>query len=166
MDLNKIKKVDLKRSDVNWEASDPLNGKYVFRKKVYITDASYASDALRPPDVLKWVTDNDETGDSSVLMYKYEYGAEEVTMEDKDYWPEPLKPDENHHYKFPPDALLMKIPLERQIDKIEADQKATEAEATGNRLAYLADAERAGAGLGGDSSVDKILEDTKGKVRF
>lgn len=166
MDLNKIKFVDLKRSDVNWDASDPLKGKYVFRKKVYITQASYASDSLRPPHVLKWVTDNDETGDSSVMNYKYEFGAEEVNYKDRDYWPEPLMPNETGHYKFYPDALLMKIPVERQLEKIEADQKATQAEADGNRLAYMADAERAGAGLGGDSSVDKILENTQGKVRF
>jgi hypothetical protein len=126
MHLNEIKMVDLVRTEWNKSLSDPKNGKYSWEgQKVYIVQdkSTYGDANLRPDHVLRWVAaDEDEPANDNRETYRWDYQAEEVKVEDELYYPEPMKPDVNGHYRFK-DMMLMQIPLPVWVAKMEADQK-------------------------------------------
>jgi len=102
--------VDLNRSPWDKERSDRAKGIYYFNgPKVYIKKSDYDDSASRPAHVLKWI-------DVDRLPYmRAKFGAEPVTPSDP-YWPEPMPPNAEGHYKYI-DAILVKIAdMEGYID--------------------------------------------------
>jgi hypothetical protein len=150
MNLNEVKMVDLKRTEWDHELSDPLSGRYIWKgPKTYIVQdkATYGDANLRPPHILRWVCqDEDDPSMDNVESYKWDFQAEPVKMEDFDYYPEPMKPDVNHQYKFK-DMLLMKIPLELWVAKMEKDQNRANNWATQERRAFETSTQAEGAEL-------------------
>jgi hypothetical protein len=110
MTLADVKIVDLKLSDVDWDNSDPDKGKYIFRKKVYYERATDSTGRKTFP---KFVTD-DEQG--NIQDWKYSYGAQFVTSEDRDFWPEPLEPDTEHQFRQASDHVA---PIEQPLGELE-----------------------------------------------
>jgi len=156
MNLNEIKIVDLKKSDVNWDLSDPSKGKYVFHKKVYYGRTGEPGDKYFP----KWVTD-DKMG--NIQNWTYSFDASEVKWEDKEYWPEPLRPNATHGYDFI-DAVLMKINIEMWVDKVERERKMANEQVSNNKKAFNAKMESEGAELNVDMETERAFE--AGKIRL
>lgn len=88
---------------------DKKAGKYVFKNKVYI---SWRDPATRPPHYVKW----NRNTPYDVEGWKVKWNYSEVTIEDP-YWPEGVKPNEEGHYVYRTDMILMKCPLENYVEK-------------------------------------------------
>ena len=117
--------VDLKASVLDDGLSDRKTGKVVFKKKVYIDYQGVK--AARPLFRFAWCTNNPY----AVVDWQQKWpGADFVGVND-DYWPESGAVDANGHYFYPPDAILMKIPIDSylkqrklEIEKSERGPKA------------------------------------------
>lgn len=108
--LRDIKLIDLRRSKLK-RGSDPKKGIYKFEPngKVYV---SWKDPTARPPDYVKW----NRNTPYDIESWKIKWGYSEVTLEDP-YWPEGIKPNEEGHYVYATDMILMKCPLERYVEK-------------------------------------------------
>jgi len=121
--LSEIRFVDLKRSKVDWEKSQPQSGKYVFRGDPAYVD--YVSDEAPLPDhKVQWVNHNPYNVD----RWRYKYGYEIVKWQDKLYWPEGFEPNAEGRYQYR-DTILMMCPadvyVERKRKEIERSERAT-----------------------------------------
>ena len=146
-----IKVVDLKRSKVNWDKSDPKKGKYVFEPngKKYI---DYNSDASALPDHKVQPCRNHPY---DIDSWKYTHDYDFVTWEDKLYWPEGLVPNEEGHYVFK-DLIWMQCPA-----MLYAERKRREIEkAAGARKAAIrqfeSDAKKDGVGIDSQTLADLL----------
>jgi hypothetical protein len=110
MQLRDIKLVDLRRSKLK-RSSNPKKGIYEFEPggKVYI---SWKDSATRPPHYVKW----NRNTPYDIARWKTLWDYSEVTIEDP-YWPEGMKPNEEGHYVYATDMILMKCPLENYVEK-------------------------------------------------
>ncbi len=153
MILSDFKIVDLKRSDINWDASDESKGIYKFNHKVYYNRIPEPGDKYFP----KWCTDDNE---GNLQNWIYGFDASEIKYEDKDYWPEPMKPNATHGYKFK-DAVLMRVNLEMWVDKVEKDRKMANGQVAANKAAFNAQTAMEGASLDVDPETIKAFEEGK-----
>jgi hypothetical protein len=116
--------VDLKRSGIDWDRSDPVAGQYHFNKpKVYLRWSDYKDSSTRLDYVYRWVAYDDKDDFRNINKWKWDMDADFVYGSDKsnEVWPELIgKPgvDNLYHYM---DMVLMKIPLLKYIEKREED---------------------------------------------
>jgi len=136
--------VDLKRSKWDKERSDKSKGRYYFTEKVYVKTSDYRDDAIRPGYVFSFVGYDEQDPQSGFSYWQMHYAAEPVTEAD-DYWPEPLKPNENGHYKFI-DSILIKVPTEVWVNKVLEDRGRYDKSAKGLQKSFQDTAKAAGAG--------------------
>jgi hypothetical protein len=110
MQLRDIKLIDLRRSKLK-RGSDPKKGIYKFEPngKIYV---SWKDPATRPPDYVKW----NRNTPYDVERWRTLWNYSEVTIGDP-YWPEGVRPNEDGHYVYSTDMILMKCPLENYIEK-------------------------------------------------
>jgi hypothetical protein len=150
MHLGQIKLVDLKRSQIDEEKSDPKKNKYFFKKKVH-TKYPFADDAY----AYKWNT-IDETPNriSPEEEWKILYNFDYVVAGQDSVWPEGAKLDANNHYVFG-DAILMKCRIEDYLAKrkkeVAKSEKAYKAEVD----KYRASLRRVGRQVKGKVDVDE-----------
>jgi hypothetical protein len=142
--------VDLRRSDWDKERSNRKKGHYFWNgdsktSKVYVKDSDYRDDAIRPPYVFFFVGYDEQDPQSGFGYWNMHYGAEAVTESD-DYWPEPLKPDSNGHYKFI-DSILVKVPVENWVDKVEGDRDKYDRSAENLHKSFNEQARAAGCAM-------------------
>lgn len=103
--------VDLRASEIDKSLSDRKTGKLVFRKKVYIDYKGVKS--ARPLFRFAWCTNNPY----AVVDWQQKWpGTDFVSVAD-DYWPEAGNVDANGHYFYPPDAVLMRIPIRAYLEQ-------------------------------------------------
>ena len=121
--LYEIKIVDMKKSEIDKKLSNPDKDQYVFIKKVYTTHAmrdnvwqfKWGRDAL--PGMGSRM-------ENTPQLWKADFGATYVVQEDG-YWPEGIPRNSQGHYLYPNgDAVLVKIPFERYVEKVDADRQA------------------------------------------
>lgn len=110
MQLRDIQLIDLRRSKLK-RGADPKKGIYKFEPngKIYV---SWKDPATRPPHYVKW----NRNTPYDVERWRTLWDYSEVTIEDP-YWPEGIKPNEEGHYVYATDMILMKCPLERYVEK-------------------------------------------------
>jgi len=120
--LSDVHIVDLNQSEWDKDRSEPEKGRYYFTKKVYSKSSDYRDDAIRPKHVLKWIMYDKAEDFATMNHYRSKYNAETVIAGDP-YWPEPLVPDSEGKYVFPPDTILVKIPLEIWVEKLLLDKQ-------------------------------------------
>lgn len=127
MNLREIQKhmVDLRRSEWDKERSDPKTGKYFFTngKKVYLTFNDYKDSQTRPNFAYRWVAYDEKNDFRNFMSWQQNLQAEVARYDDPlvEVWPEPLVPDAEGKYKYK-DLVLMRIPLEVWVNKIEEDR--------------------------------------------
>ena len=139
--------VDLRRSDVNWEMSDPKKGKYTFRdgKKVYLRFDDYKDSATRPSWKYQWVAYDDKDDFRNFNNWKMKFNAEPVMAgRTAEIWPEPLTPTVEGHYRYM-DLILMRVPLDLWIDKLEDDRKLYDKAREGLDKKFRSEAKAEGA---------------------
>ena len=116
--------VDLKRSGVDWDRSDPVAGQYHFNApKVYLRWKDYKDASTRLNFVYRWVAYDNTDDFRNINKWKWDFGAEFVVASDKsnEVWPELIgKPGTDGFYHYM-DMVLMKIPLLKWLEKREAD---------------------------------------------
>jgi len=115
--------VDLRRSEVDWDRSSRKDGRYVFTKKVYLRFDDYKDSATRPEFVYRWVAYDKSDDFRNMNQWAMEYNAEVVQATDPtaEVWPETVVPTAEGHYRYM-DLILMRIPLLRWLEKLEADR--------------------------------------------
>lgn len=136
--------VDLRRSKWDKERTDRHKGKYHFTEKVYVKDSDYRDDTIRPDYVFQFVGFSEQDPQSGFGYWQMHYSAEPVTESDE-YWPEPLIPDSNGHYKFV-DSILVKVPVGVWVDKVIADRKRYDKSAQDIQKSFREQAAAAGCG--------------------
>lgn len=111
--------LDLKASKVDTEKSTPAN--YVFKG-----DKKYYSKRSKPKFITKWCTvpNEKERGVPLLKSWEFLYGFTPVKFNDFDYWVEGITPDGSGHC-IHGDAILVKIPIEKYVEKVKADRKAS-----------------------------------------
>jgi len=121
--LRDIDIIDMNRSIVDEERSEPENGLYFFKEKVSITDKSYKDAATCPDDVLKWgvMTEDGRQIRKWRLVYNFDF----VVHKEDPYYPEGAELDGEGHWIFG-DAILMKCPLELHMQRKQKDLKTAE----------------------------------------
>ena len=144
-DLNK-RMVDLRRSEINWDLSSREDGKYQFIKKVYLRFDDYKDSSTRPNYVYRWVAYDDKDDFRNFNHWKMELDAEVVNASDatNEVWPETLTPTSEGHYRYM-DLILMRIPLLRWLQKLEADSKRFDKAREGLDRKFRAEAHAEGA---------------------
>lgn len=129
--LKDIHIVDLNRSEIDEEKSDKKKNRFVFKKRVYVTDAAYKDAQTRPPYKFEWaaldkIGHSDPDGDSSGVQTYFGMGYDFVTKDDP-YYPEGANRNSEGHYVFK-DAILMKCDfgawLRRRARDIDRSNKA------------------------------------------
>ena len=144
--------VDLDKSKLDMEKSDPKRGAFVFDKvpnaKVYVPKKSaYAKDAsLLPPVMVFPVSRMEDDLQSGITYWRFEYGAEPIVAGVDPYWPEPLKPDAEGHYVYK-DTIFVKVDTFTWLNKIDKDRKRFDKAADQIGRTFQAQAETAGGGL-------------------
>jgi hypothetical protein len=128
--LRDIKLVDLRRSKIDKKRSDPKQGIYEFEPngKVYV---SWKDPATRPPHYVKWNRNTPYDVEGWKIKWNYSY----VTIDDP-YWPEGVKPNENGHYVYRTDMVLMKCPLEDYVKKRAKEIEKSELAVAAKRREY------------------------------
>lgn len=121
--LYEIKIVDIKKSTIDKEKSVPDRDEYVFTEKVY-TSHPMRDDKWQ----FKWGRDAlpgmGSRMENTPQLWKADFGATYVVPSDG-YWPEGIPRNSQGHYLYPNgDSVLVKIPLERYADKVQADRQA------------------------------------------
>jgi len=121
--LKDIDIIDMERSVVDEERSEPENGLYFFKEKVSITDKSYKDAATCPPDVLKWgrMTEDGRQIRKWRLVFHYDF----VVHKEDPYYPEGAELDGEGHWVFG-DAILMKCPLDVHMQRKVKDLKTAD----------------------------------------
>ena len=127
MNLRDIQKrmVDLRRSDWDKERSVPKNGEYYFKNKVYLTFNDYKDSQTRPNFVYRFVAYDDKDDFRNMMTWTHNFNAEIVRCDDPlvEIWPEMIgKPDAEGKYRYK-DLVLMRIPLEIWLDKMDEDSR-------------------------------------------
>lgn len=117
--------VDLRRSRYDKERSIPRDGIYFFEPngKVYLRFDDYKDDATRPKFAYRWVAYDKSDDFANMRQWSFKWGAVPVRYDDPitEVWPETLTPTAEGHYRYQ-DLILMRIPVEVWIDKIDADR--------------------------------------------
>jgi len=150
VNLNDIKKrmVDLKRSGVDWDKSDPVAGKYEFaNKKVYYHWKDYKDASTRLRYIYRWVAYDANDDFRNINKWKWDFDAELVVATDKsnELWPEIVgKPSSDGYYHYM-DMVLMRIPLVKWLEKKEADSKRYDKAREGLDKKFRAEAAAEGA---------------------
>ena len=139
--LREVKLVDLRRSKVK-KGSDPKKGLYKFEPggKVYV---SWKDPSIRPPHYVKWNRNTPFDVESWKIKWNYSY----VTIEDP-YWPEGIKPNEEGHYVYQTDMVLMKCPLEDYVKKRTKEIEKSELASRAKRREFEDMARKVGGSLG------------------
>lgn len=121
--LKDVKIIDMERSVIDEERSEPENGLYFFKEKVEITDKSYKDASLCPPDVLKWgtMTPDGRQIRKWRLVFHYDF----VVHKEDPYYAEGAELDSEGHWIFG-DAILMKCPLDIHMQRKLGDMKKAE----------------------------------------
>jgi len=126
MMLSDIKKhmIDLRRSEYDKSRSDPAKGQYHWAKKVYLKFDDYKDDQTRPNFVYRWVAFDEDDDFLNFNKWRMKWEAVPVDYKDEavEVYPEPLVPTVEGNYRFM-DMMLMRIPLEVDLDRIEGDRK-------------------------------------------
>jgi hypothetical protein len=128
MNLSDVRRrmVDLKRSGVDWERSDPVNGQYHFNnQKVYLHWDDYKDSSTRPNFKYHWVAYDDKDDFRNIKKWQWDFDAEFVVATDRsnEVWPELIgKPgtDGLYHYM---DMVLMKVPLLKHLETMDENSK-------------------------------------------
>lgn len=125
-DLGSIKIVDMKKSKIDKEKSNPDRDEYVFIEKVYVGNKSHP---MRDEKwQFKWgreaLPGMGLIPENTPMLWNAEFGATYVVPADG-YWPELMTRNSQGHYVYPGgDAVLVKIPLERYVEKVAEDRQA------------------------------------------
>ena len=108
--LSEIQLIDKTRSKLK-KGSDPKKGIYKFEPggKIHV---SWKDPATRPSHYVQW----NRNTPYDVESWRIKWNYSEVTIEDP-YWPEGIKPNEQGHYVYATDMILMKCPLEDYVKK-------------------------------------------------
>ncbi|MHC4752734.1 MAG: hypothetical protein ACYTFW_23040 [Planctomycetota bacterium] len=132
--LRDVRIVDLNKSILDEKASDRDKDIYVFKKKVYVGKQIGKDFKKMRDDVFQFKWGRDPMPGMGLIpentpnLWAADFGATYVTPEDG-YWPELFTRDANGHYKYPNgDAVLVKIPLEKYIEKRKEDIETHEAQ--------------------------------------
>jgi hypothetical protein len=127
--IKDIRIVDMRKSKIDVKKSHPERDEYVFIEKVYLPLRPNKMLSRNPDYKLKW----GKKGSSQTMFADWgqAFGATPVIPEDN-LWPEGLRRDENGHYSFK-DTVLVKIPLDKYLDKREKDIQASDRKQAGIR---------------------------------
>lgn len=121
--LYDIKIVDMKKSKIDKEKSVPDRDEYVFIEKVYTSHPmrdnkwqfKWGREALPGMGLIP---------ENTPMLWHADFGATYVVPADG-YWPELMTRNSQGHYVYPGgDAVLVKIPLERYVEKVTEDRQA------------------------------------------
>jgi len=152
MHLGQIKLIDLKRSEIDKEKSDPKIGKYVFKKKAY-TKYPFADDTYK----YKWNTvDRRPNQISPEEEWKINYKFDYVVVGQDNVWPEGVKPNGEGHYQFG-DAILMKCRIEDYIEKRKHEIAKSEKAYKAKRDEYQASLRKIGRQVKGKVDIDEQM---------
>lgn len=144
MYLSDIKIVDLRFSEWDKKKSDPKDGDYEFTKKVYID--MYGTKETRPPWYFTWCRYEPTSKPPYREFRDWKYsGYSAVNVDEDDYWPEPLAPDNNGNYVFM-DVILVKRPLIDEL-KYRLEKQAKGSSAKEKIQAFQEEMEREGVGV-------------------
>lgn len=121
--LRDIDIIDMERSVIDEERSEPENGLYFFKEKVVISDKSYRDAGTCPPDVLKWGTMTEDG--RQIRKWRLTYHFDFVVHKEDPYYPEGAELDAEGHWIYG-DAVLMKCPLELYMQRKQKDMKRAE----------------------------------------
>jgi len=154
--LQKLNKmiVDLKKSGVDKEKSNPAKGEYVFKNpKVYYKKSD------RPDYVIKWcVMQNSDNNNPMIPLteaWKYQYGFDFVKSSEFDYAVESIRPNGDGYFRVG-DAVLMKIPTAVYVEKVIDERKAHDAQLRQQKTSWHAQLKKDGAVIK-DDMVSDIL---------
>jgi hypothetical protein len=129
--LQDFRKVDLNRSVIDHEHSDPKTGEYTFIEKVYV---DYQNPETRPPWYFSWCRWTDKNNYAEFNEWRTLWKFSKVVIEDG-YWPEGVAPDSNGNYTFG-DLIWVKCPLKEYIDKRKHEIEMSES-STRNKLRQI-----------------------------
>jgi len=116
--LRDIKIVDMKRSEIDQEKSDPKKGKYVFISKKYVDAATKVADNV----TFSWCEYNAQDGYRTLNTWRVRSNWEPVMDGEHAYWPEGVQPNAAGYYQFG-DLVLVRRSLEEEIADMEFQQK-------------------------------------------
>ena len=152
MMLHEIKIVDLNHSEWDKKLSNPESGKYHFVKKTYID--YHGGKGIRPEHHLLWVSKTPR----EIMTWKTRYGYTLVEFGIDPYWPEDIAPNEEGHFVFSDDVVLMKCSLLEYLKRKEKDQEIMRRQQGRSMIQGLQEEiNRTGMGLP-DNWMDKALE--------
>lgn len=116
--------IDMERSEIDEERSKPEKGIYFFKgEPTVITSDSYKRAETCPDFVYKW---GRHTLDGrSLNKWIYQYGWDFVTHGEDKIFPQGAQLDAEGHWIFG-DGVLMKIPLEKLMQRKAREQKISE----------------------------------------
>lgn len=141
--------VDLKRSVIDEEKSDPENNRYTFIEKRYVGRDTYELDNI----FFSWCQYTPTDGYLMFEGWKYD-GWEPVLNKEHPYIVEgaTLKPDGMWHFK---DVVLMKCPFEDEVKRAEERLRLSGSgkkrlEAFAKEVDYMEPSFTKGAGVGPD----------------
>jgi len=118
--LREIKIVDLKRSEVDKDKSNPEKGEYVFKpggKKYINKEAKIADNSW-----FSWCQYNPRDGFRMLNEWKVRYGYEPVICGKDPYWPEGAMRNSEYHWQYG-DLILVRAPLDREMARRAMDIK-------------------------------------------
>jgi hypothetical protein len=144
LNLADIKKhmVDLRRSEWDKERSIPKDGQYYWSNKVYLNSKDYRDDQTRPKFKYRWVAF--DAKDDFASFNHWRMTPVDYKDEATEVYPEPLIPDTEGHYRYM-DMILMKIPIEVEVDRIIDNRKQYDKAAEGLQKKFNSDARGEGA---------------------
>jgi hypothetical protein len=153
LNLSDIKKhmVDLRRSEWDKERSIPKNGTYYWTKKVYLDTKAYRDDQTRPNFKYRWVAFDEKDDFVNFNHWRMTYSATPVDYKEEatEVYPEPLVPNVEGYYRFM-DMILMKIPIDVEVDRIIDNRKQYDKAREGLQKKFNSDAASEGAVYEGD----------------
>ncbi len=117
MYLSDLKFIDLKHSDIDEENSDPKRGKYVFKKKVYL---SYRDKGRRPVWYYTWCRYSKSNDYADLQEWQARWAYQLVKSSEGEIWPEGLAPDAEGSYRFG-DLIAVKCPLLDHLKRAEQE---------------------------------------------
>lgn len=125
-DYNIIPKrfIDLNKSELDEEKSNPKNGEYVFKKKVYYNKVENPF----PGGVIKWGRKTDNLQSAGIFQKLQRYGYYKIRIDEHKILPEPfskLNIDENGDIVYV-DALLCAVPYYDYIKKRKREIEAAD----------------------------------------
>ncbi len=144
MYLQDIKVIDLRFSEVDKKKSNPKEGSYEFKKKVYV---DFKGNKEARPDVwFTWCRYDPVNNYRELRVWKIMWGYTPVNIDTDPYWPESVPPDASGNYVFG-DLILVKCRLidylKRQLEDMQRSKSASQAKLDG----WQAQMEKAGASI-------------------